>query len=122
MSAIPTVPVTITPEAEGRLAELGLQAELEQMLERIRQVVPELRHIDVELVERYDTGGEPGVSVNAWSSLPWQQVNDVWWPLARWEGETFRPQVLQHLSIDVCCEGNHARQSVPGPGAGDGQG
>ena len=33
MSAPATVPVTITPEAAARVAELGLQAELERMVE-----------------------------------------------------------------------------------------
>src|SRR5262245_19882671 len=96
MTATPTVPMKITPEAETRLVELGLQAELKQMLEHVRQVVPQLRRIEVELVERYDTGGEPGVGVRAWCGLPWQEVNKIWWPLVRWEGTTFPPEVLQH--------------------------
>ncbi len=120
MTAIPTVPVTVKPEAAARLAELGMQAELDQMLQRVLQEVPQLRHIDVELEERYDTGGEPGVGIHARTRLPWQEVNKVWWALARWEGETFPPQVLEHLSIEVLCGGNDAGQSISGTGSGSG--
>ncbi len=37
-----TFPVSITPEAAARVAELGMQAELERMLEHTRQTVPGL--------------------------------------------------------------------------------
>jgi hypothetical protein len=122
MSTIPTVPVAIMPEAAARVAELGMQAELEHLLERVRQVVPELRHINVELESPYDTGGELGVSVLAWTRLPWQQVNDVKRSLARWRRATFSPPICEHLFISVLCGGNDAGQSIPGPGAGTDQG
>jgi hypothetical protein len=122
MSALPTVPVTITPEAVARLAELGMQAELEQMLEHVRQAVPQLRSIDVEPREPHDTGEEPGISIRVWTRLPWQQVNAVSRPLARWRRETFPPHVSEHLWISVLCGGNHAGQSIPGPGSGSDQG
>lgn len=35
-----SVPITITPEAAARVAKLGMQAELERMLEHTRQTVP----------------------------------------------------------------------------------
>src|SRR4051794_11890456 len=93
MNANPTVPVKVTPQAQARLAELGMQAQLEQMLEHVLRNVPRLTHIDVELLERYDTGGEPGVSINAWRACPWQEAAKVWWDLAGWVVTTFPPQV-----------------------------
>jgi hypothetical protein len=122
MSAIGLVPVTIAPEAAARVAALGIQAELDRMLERVRQVVPQLGSIDVTLQERYEPGDEPAVSVNARTRLSWQQANEVWWPIARWQGDTFPPQVLEHLSIEVYSGGADAGASVPGPGAGGGTG
>jgi hypothetical protein len=121
MSATPTVPLTITAGAAARVAELGMQAELERMLEQVRLEVPQLQHIDVELEEPYDTGGEVGVSVRAWSGLPWQQIDEVWRPLARWRRATFSPHVCEHLFLDVFCGGNDAGQSIPGPGPGGDQ-
>src|SRR5579884_3757988 len=48
MSASPDVPLTITPEAAARVAELGMQKELEQMIAQVRRVVPDLAAIEVE--------------------------------------------------------------------------
>ena len=42
MSVTPIIPLTVEPEAEVLLAELGLHAELEQMLEHA--IVHILRH------------------------------------------------------------------------------
>jgi hypothetical protein len=109
MSATPTVPLTITTEAAARVAELGLQVELERMLEQVRLEVPQLRHIDVERAEPYDTGMEVGVSIRAWTGVPWQQVNDIRRPLARWRRATFSPHVCEHLFLDVLCGGNAGR-------------
>jgi hypothetical protein len=122
MSAIPTVPVRIMPEAAARVKELGLQTELDQMMEHIHLDVPQLRCIDVELEEPYDTGGEPEVSIRAWSLSPWQQQNDIWWVLARWQAASFPPEVRRHLSIEVLYGSNDAGESIPGTGAGADQG
>jgi len=65
MSATTTVPVTITPEAAARLAELGLQAQLEQMVEHTRQTVPDLVCIELTYREPYDTGITPGICIEA---------------------------------------------------------
>jgi hypothetical protein len=83
MTAIATVPMKITPEAAARVAELGIQAELDQMLEHVRKVVPKLQSLEVELAEPCDTGDELGVNIRAWTGLPWQQLNDIKRPLAR---------------------------------------
>ncbi len=44
-----TVPVTVTPEASERMAEVGVQREFEEIVEHIQQTVPDLRGIAVEL-------------------------------------------------------------------------
>jgi hypothetical protein len=122
MSAIPMAPVTITPEAAARVAELGMQAELEQTIEQVRQIVPQLRGIDVELLERYDTGGEPRVGVRAWTDLPWQEINAIQMAVARWRGASLPPRVFEHLWVGVLCGGNDAGQSIPGSGGRSSQG
>jgi hypothetical protein len=47
MTAPGTVPITITPEAEECVARLGMQAELQRMLEHTLQSVPALKRIEV---------------------------------------------------------------------------
>lgn len=98
-SSSATVPVTIRPEATARVAELGMQTELQQMIEHARQVVPDLAAIEVEVAERYDAGGEPGVSVIAYSDRPFIPEDNTAWEIRSWAVETFPPHVLQHLCI-----------------------
>jgi hypothetical protein len=92
------VPITIRPAAAARIAELGMQTEMQQMIEHALHVVPELAAIEVEVAERYDTGGEPGVSIVAYSEALTPDDN-TWWDVSRWAVTTFPPQVLEHLCI-----------------------
>ncbi len=57
-----TIRITVTPEAAVRVAELGMQAELDQMLEHTRQTVPGLKSIEVQETLPYDTGDETTIS------------------------------------------------------------
>jgi hypothetical protein len=93
------VPVTIRPDAAARVAELGMQSELQQMIDHARQVVPDLAAIEVEIAERYDMGGEPGVSIIAYSDRPFEPEDNTSDELRRWKIETFPAQVLEHLTI-----------------------
>ena len=101
MSTPVTVPVTVSPEAAARVAELGLQAELERMIEHTCQTIPGLRRIEVIRFERYDMGGEPGVSLEAYSDQPLEVEQKAWWEWARWQVTTFPPEVCEHLSLSV---------------------
>jgi hypothetical protein len=118
MSAIPTVPVRIKPEAAERIAELGLQAEVDQALQRVQQVVPQLGHIDVEPREPYDTAMEPGVIISVWCRLPYQEARDIEWSLYDWRGDTFPRPVIERLSFMVFRGGNDAGEKVSGSGPG----
>ena len=53
------VPVVLSPEANVRVADLGLRAELEQMLEHTLQTIPNLERVNVILEPAYDTGDDP---------------------------------------------------------------
>jgi hypothetical protein len=99
MTAAATVPVSIASEAAARLAELGMQAQLERMIEEAREVLPELLRIEVELNERYDMGGEPGVCAEAYGkeSCSVTHASTLFWKLAERITTRFPPEVLEHL-------------------------
>ena len=99
MNASTDVPVTITPEAEARIAELGMRKELEQMIAHVREVVPGLAAIEVTIAECYDTRDETGVSIEAYSDRVFESGSTTSWDLTGWAVETFPPQVLEHLCI-----------------------
>ena len=100
-SAATRVPVTIRPDAAARIAELGMQTEMQQMIDRALQIVPELAAIEVEVAERYDTGGEPGVSIVAYSDRPFVPEEFFSWDVSRWAVQTFPSQVLEHLCLQL---------------------
>jgi hypothetical protein len=92
-----TVPLTITPEATAHVAELGMQREFEQMLERALQTVPGLQSIKVVLTYNPETGDDPRVVI--WSymedrGLEYDPTEDEW---GRWKVTTFPPEVCEHF-------------------------
>lgn len=94
-SSSANVPVTIRPDAAARVAELGMQTEMQQMIDHALQIVPDLAAIEVEIAERYDTGGEPGVSIIPYSDRPFLPEDNTSDDLRRWVVDTFPPQVLE---------------------------
>ena len=75
MATTATVPVLITPEAQARVDELGMQGELTAMLEHTRQTVRGLVSIDVERYDDPEGADEPRVVVTAWRYDP-DWIND----------------------------------------------
>lgn len=108
MSASTDVPVTITPEAEARLAELGMHKEVEQMIAYVREVVPELAAIEVVRELPYDTDWEP-VSITAYSDRVFAPGDNTSAQLDDWVLGTFPPQILEHVVILLSPGNPHAR-------------
>jgi hypothetical protein len=101
MSASTAIPVDVTPEAAARIAELGMQTQLNQMIEHVRQAVPDLRRIEVVLYHRYDLEDTAGISVNAFTSLPLVPDETTEREIDLWAVSTFPPEVLEHFVICV---------------------
>jgi hypothetical protein len=94
-----TVPVTITPEAAVRIAELRLQAPIDRMIDYARKNLPELDRIEVVLYDRYDLGDEPGLAVDVYSTRPFDP-DDPTWDVSGWMVTKFPPKVLRHVIMD----------------------
>ena len=97
MNATGTIPVTVSEEAAARISELGFQAELEQMVQRIL-AFPNLHGIRVELAPPYDLGDEPFIVLWATRTPTAYDIDDEDDRLFRqWRSRTFPPNVLQHF-------------------------
>jgi hypothetical protein len=94
-----TVPLVVEPEAASLVAELGLQVELEQILEHARQTITGLRRLQVKIAPAYDTG-EEGIIIEA-SRDPASRNNSNWnWEqFSRWKIATFPPDVYRHFTL-----------------------
>jgi len=109
MAASTTVPVSIEPEAAARVAELGRQRELEQMLEHARQTVPNLRALEVQLALPYDTGDETSITIQATISGDHPDGFHVSKQWGQWKIHTFPPEVCWYFGFQVVYENNHGR-------------
>jgi hypothetical protein len=110
MSTVTTIPLIVDQEAAEHIAQLGMQAEFERMIEYTRQTVPGLQHIHVWLQPPYDTGDDLGVIIEITRNDPWHldDPTDEQWKL--WLIETFSPDVLRHFTrLSQHEETNHAR-------------
>ncbi len=100
MTTSATVPVTVTAEAAARLAELGLKAAVDQMIDFACQNLPEPVRIEVVLYDRYELGDEPGLAIDVYSKRPFDAADRPMQFLDRWLVTAFPPEVLQHVLID----------------------
>jgi hypothetical protein len=99
MYAPTTIPVTVTPEATAHVAELGMEKELDQMLEHARQTIPGLQRLDVWLAPPYDTGDEDSVIIGITRAFSSRVENDPTWDQWRdWKIQTFPPEVCIHFA------------------------
>jgi hypothetical protein len=99
MTAPTTVPLTITEEAAERLAELGMHAEFERMLEHTRQTVPGLRAMRVAIRPVYDTHEDTGITIEAIVDETYRPEDRTWWQWQDWLHDTFPPHVFEHFSM-----------------------
>lgn len=99
MSSSTTVPLSITPEAAARIAELGIQADLDRVFEHLRQTVSGLCSLKVILVPPYDTGEDPFIVIDAYRDVSFRSDGQTWNLWCKWAISTFPPQVLQHFSV-----------------------
>jgi hypothetical protein len=93
-----TVPLTISPEAAARVAELRMQRELEQMLEHTHRSVPGLRSLRVMLERDWD-GDDPGVIIEATMDDPHLADDPTEREWGAWKVTTFPPEVCWHFTM-----------------------
>jgi hypothetical protein len=92
-------PISVTKEAEVRLAELGMRPELEQIIEYTQQLASDLRSIDVVLTPACDPEEDPRIVLEVTKSGS-PDINEPLWQQWRdWMIETFPPDVLRHFSL-----------------------
>jgi hypothetical protein len=108
MAAPETVPVTITPEAAAVVAWLGMQTELQRMLEHTLQTVPALKRIEVVLEPPYDTGMEDHILIEATRGDPFRLDDPTREQWGAWRDETFPPDVGFHIGLYLTHETYHA--------------
>ncbi len=88
----------ISPEAAGRLNQLGLQRDCDAMREHAQQVVPDLRVLEVTLEDDPEESREPTLAFNMYRSTgTGDDPTPRQW--RAWMALTFPPEVCQHFAL-----------------------
>ena len=107
--SVTTIPVTVDAEASVHVAELGMQRELDAMLEFLRQNVPDLHRIDVTLQPPYDTGDDPGVIIEITRDDPHGEGDRIRKSWRDWKIDTYSPDIWRHFALFEVPGESHAR-------------
>jgi hypothetical protein len=99
MATSTTVPITVTPEAAARVAELGLQRELDEMVKHTLETIPGLRAVNVVLVLPYDTGEEDRISIDATVDMNTPGLYEAQCQWGRWLIETYPSRVMAYINL-----------------------
>ena len=86
------IPTKIAPEAVKFVAELGMQKELDVMLQHARQTIPGLQFVDVSYDED-PTANIPGVFIWAHRDEQGLGNNEIHKQWTQWKMESFPPEV-----------------------------
>jgi len=103
-----TVPVTITPEAAKRTAELGFQTQVQSMIDYALQNLPDLDRIEVVLNEHDEPGIEDGLCIDVYSHHPYDPADTLDSRIIRDLITLYPPDVLIHLILDYHYGASHA--------------
>jgi hypothetical protein len=98
METVETIPLTISPEADAFITEVGQRREFEAMLGHARQTVPGLRAFEINLHDFPETG-PPGVVIWAHRDDPGPGDDPTNRRFGRWAVETFPPEVCQNFAF-----------------------
>lgn len=98
MPTVATIPVTIQPDAAAFLAEIGMERDLERMLDHAKATIAHLYAIDIELHD-YPETGPPSLTIHAHRDPYPGESDRAWLTFSNWAGATFRPEVLQNMSL-----------------------
>lgn len=110
MAATTTIPITVDPEAAARIDELGLRPEFEEMLEKARAIMPDIRAIEVTLeFDPEEVEREPMILITPLRPEPSQDYDPLDREWGHWFVRAFSPDVCRHFVLLSRYEPGHAR-------------
>ena len=109
MTPTTTVPFTITNEAAAYIRKLGLQAELDRMIEHTKQAVPGLLKIHVRVAEPCDPGDFDAIIIDAVMHYRHLDNDPTGWEWNEWVVRNFPPKAHQYFTLMLDYEELDAR-------------
>jgi hypothetical protein len=104
-----TVNMRVEPEATARIVELGLQAEVDRMIEHAVKTVPGICRVEIRLEDASDAHDEPYLSASAFREFAlWSERNPEVDQFRDWKLENFSPDVLWRFNLHIWPDSPHA--------------
>ena len=97
---VATIPVTIQLDAAAFLAEIGMERELNRVLDHAKETIPHLFTLDVGLHDFPETG-PPSLTIYAHREPYFGRPDRAWDEFGSWTVRNFRPEVLQNMSLQT---------------------
>jgi hypothetical protein len=98
MATVTTIPVNIAADAAEHARKLGLQREFEMMLDKLKEIIPELRAIDVSLEYPPDYDDDPMILFSTYqpnyTGPGLDPTNEAW---IQWLIKSFGADVNRHF-------------------------
>jgi len=103
------IPVSVEADAAARVEELGMEAEFQAMLAKLKEIVTGLRAIDVTLDFPPDYEDDPMILFRTYQPRPPEDGDPTGAAWRRWLIDTFPPNVLRHFVRLPHYEGSNGR-------------
>ena len=97
MATVTTIPVNIAADAAEHVRQLGMQPQFETMLERLREIIPGIRAIDVSLEYPPDYVDDPVILLTTYQPRPPAAGDPTRSAWRSWMISTFSPDILKHF-------------------------
>jgi len=114
MTTIVQIPVEVSVEANARIAELGMQREVEAMIEHTWQTVPGLTAISIDEYYDFEEPGPPRVLLTGWREGDGVEPDAYApeWLWGSWAVRNFPPEVMRWLGFALRYRGTST--NLPG--------
>jgi hypothetical protein len=100
MAATTDVPIVIDPDAAARVAELGMESALQEMLDHAKRTLPRLHRLHVEVDYREHMGEESALTIWAHREEPPDGIEDsAARTYGHWMIDTFSPHVKRWFAL-----------------------
>ena|SRR5258708_11510637 len=104
-----TVAMDVSPEAADRISELGIQDEVDRMIDHAMKTVQGVKQVVISLEPPNDMYDEPYLSARAYRDLTfWSEDNPDADRFRRWKTESFSPDVLSKFGLFLRWDAPHA--------------
>ena len=91
MPAVATIPVTIQPDADAFLAEIGMERDLERMLDHAKATISHLYALEIVLDDFPETS-PPSLTIYATACPIPSRTTTPGWSSVHGEGQTSHPR------------------------------